>query len=322
MTLMDGARTTMRVCLGVKRGERVLVLTDNTRQNIADALYKAAVDLGADAMMMIILPSSRHGKEPAEPVANLMRSMDVIVAPTEFSLSHTQARKKANDAGTRIATMPTITEEMMGKGGMTADFKEVRKAVGKAHRKALKFKEVDVRTKLGTALHLKFGRRKWIEDTGLLHRRGDFGNLPAGELFIAPMEGKTNGTLVVDGSFGGIGKLDRPIRIKIEDGIAEKITGGKSAKKLRDILKKHEKLLDDPRLAYNIAEFGIGLNPKAKIIGNPLEDEKAIGTIHVALGDNSTFGGKVRAGIHMDGIVNSPNVGTDERMLIVDGVVK
>jgi len=322
MTLLDGARTTMRVCLGVKRGERVLVLTDNTRQNIADALYKAAVDLGADAMMMVMLPRSRHGEEPSDPIANLMKMMDVIVAPTEFSLSHTQARKKANDAGARIATMPTITEEMMGKGGMTADFKEVRKTVGKTHRKALKFKEVDIRTKLGTDLHLSFGRRKWIEDTGLLHRRGVFGNLPAGELFIAPMEGKANGTLVVDGSFGGIGRVDRPIRIRVEGGFAEKITGGKSAKKLRDMLKKHERLLDDPHMAYNIAEFGIGLNPKAKIIGNPLEDEKVMGTIHVAIGDNSTFGGKVKAGIHVDGIVNSPNVGNDDRMLIVNGAVK
>ncbi len=322
MTLMDGAKTTMRVCLGVKRGERVLVLTDNTRQPIADALYRAAVDLNADAMMMVMLPRTRHGEEPADPVSHFMRSMDVIVAPTEYSISHTQARKKANDSGARIATMPTITEEMMGKGGMTADFKEVRKAVGKAHRKALKFKEVDVRTELGTDLHIVFGRRKWIEDTGVLHRRGSFGNLPAGELFIAPMEGKTNGTLVVDGSFGGIGKVDRPIRIKVEDGFAEKITGGKSAKKLRDVLKKHEKLLDDPKMAYNIAEFGIGLNPKAKIIGNPLEDEKVMGTIHVAIGDNSTFGGKVKAGIHMDGIVSSPNVGYDDKMLIVNGAVK
>ncbi|HID73631.1 MAG TPA: aminopeptidase [Thermoplasmata archaeon] len=322
MTLLDGARTAVSTCLGVKRGEHALVLTDIVKREIGEALFEAMVEQGAEAMLLVMRPRTRHGEEPPDPVAATMKEVDVIVAPTEYSISHTQARKKATDAGARIATMPTITTEMMSEGGMTADFHEVRRLVRRTHRKASRLREVTITTDLGTDLTLKLGRRKWIEDTGLLRRRGDFGNLPAGEIFIAPLEGKANGTLVVDGSFSSIGTLDRPITIKVVDGFAERISGGNSARKLRALLKKQEANVEDPMLPYNIAEFGIGLNPNARIIGNPLEDEKVMGTIHIALGDNSTFGGRIRAGIHLDGIITSPTVTGGDLTLMLNGEIR
>jgi leucyl aminopeptidase (aminopeptidase T) len=88
---------------------------------------------------------------------------------------------------------------------------------------------------------------------------------------------------------------------------------------LKSILKKAARKLDEPVLAYNIAELGIGLNPGAKIIGNPLVDEKVMGTIHVAIGDNSTMGGVVKAGIHLDGIVKGPTLTAGSKVLIKHG---
>ena len=71
--------------------------------------------------------------------------------------------------------------------------------------------------------------------------------------------------------------------------------------------------------ARNLAEFGIGTNPNARLIGNVLEDEKVLGTCHIALGDNSTFGGKVRAGIHVDGIFLRPTVELDGKIIMKKG---
>jgi leucyl aminopeptidase (aminopeptidase T) len=76
---------------------------------------------------------------------------------------------------------------------------------------------------------------------------------------------------------------------------------------------------EDPQLFFNIAELGIGMNDKAKVIGSPLEDEKVLGTVHVALGDNSTFGGTVQAGVHLDGIIMNPTLKLDNLELIKNG---
>jgi leucyl aminopeptidase (aminopeptidase T) len=121
----------------------------------------------------------------------------------------------------------------------------------------------------------------------------------------------------------GVPELDEPIKLTIKAGFAEKIEGGIGAKKLREILSAASEKLkaagSDPKLVFNIAELGIGMNDKAKVIGSPLEDEKVLGTIHVAVGDNSTFGGSVKAGVHLDGIIMNPTLKLGEIVLIKDG---
>jgi leucyl aminopeptidase (aminopeptidase T) len=144
-------------------------------------------------------------------------------------------------------------------------------------------------------------------DTGVYHNPGDFGNLPAGEAYIAPLEGTANGVFVVDGAMAGAGHLGERIKINVRDGYATDIEGGAAAAALQQMI--------DPlgRLARNIAELGIGTNEKARITGTVLEDEKVMGTIHIALGDNSHMGGTVAVPSHLDGIVLAPTV-------VVDGV--
>jgi leucyl aminopeptidase (aminopeptidase T) len=255
-----------------------------------------------------MLPRTRHGEEPPKPIAEMMRNADVIIAPTAFSLTHTQARKRANRAGARIATMPGIIQKMMSSGGMTADFKEVEKSVKRLAKILEKTKTLRIITELGTDLEVSVEGRKWYKDTGICHKKGDFMNLPAGEVFIAPKEGTANGKLIIDGAFWEI--LEEPVSIDVKDGYAKRITGTK------DIAKQVSKRGKEGR---NIGEVGIGMNPKAKIIGNVLEDEKVMGTVHVALGDNSTFGGKCKAGIHVDGIIKNPTFIADDRTILENG---
>ena len=311
MALIDGAKTAVITCMGVKKGEDVLILTDTEKEEIGEALFEVAQEVKANAMIVKMQPGTRHGEEPPKPIAEMMKFVDVIIAPTQYSVTHTQARKRANRAGARVATMPGIIPSMMSSGGMTADFKEVEKQVKKLAKILEGAKTVKIQTEIGTDLEVSVEGRNWYIDTGICHKKGEFINLPAGEVFIAPKEGTANGKLIIDGAFWEI--LKEPVIIDVKDGYAKRITGTK------EIAKQVSKRGKEGR---NIAEVGIGMNPKAKIIGNVLEDEKVMGTVHVALGDNSTFGGKCKAGIHIDGIIKDPTLLVDDETIMENGKLK
>ena len=146
---------------------------------------------------------------------------------------------------------------------------------------------------------------------GFTQKKSSFGNLPAGEIFIAPLEGKTNGKIICDASVGGLGKVDKNIEIKIENGFISKIAGGIIAKNFQFLLKN--------KLYKNVAELGIGTNPKAKITGEVLEDEKVMGTCHIAFGNNKHFGGKVDVPFHVDFVIRKPTIYADGILIIKDG---
>lgn len=312
--MRESARKVVRICMGAKMGEKFLVLTDTTRKEIGNAIYREALKVTEDTTLVVMPPTTHHGAEPCNHIANLMKEYDIIVIPTLYSLSHTHARKRANDAGARIATMPMITQRMFSKGGMTADFNGVKRRANTLHKKIMRGEKIVVRNERGLNIEMVVKKDKWILDTGILRKPGDFGNLPAGEVFAPPEYESTNGKLIIDGSMSGIGKLRNPIRIEVKNGYAIKIEGGDEAKKLRKALKNAER--KSGRNVYNIAEIGIGINPRARLIGNPLEDEKVLGTIHIALGDNSTFGGNVMAGIHLDGIIKSASLIVDDVRIV------
>jgi leucyl aminopeptidase (aminopeptidase T) len=296
--------------MGVRPREIVLVVTDPARLRIAKALVEAAEKARAETMLMCMRARSRHGEEPPKPVERAMIASDVVLAPTTYSLTHTQARLRACRAGARVATMPMITEEMMCRGAMLADYQEVSRLTHKIADLLTKASEVEVSTPAGTDLVLDISGREAVADTGIFHNPGDFGNLPAGEAFIAPVEGRARGRIVVDGSM--VDTLWATIEIKVEGGRATRISG-RPANRLVKMLE------DAGQKAYNLAEFGIGTNPKARLIGNVLEDEKVLGTCHVAFGDNSTFGGRVRAGIHVDGILLKPTIKLDGKIIMEKG---
>lgn len=309
------ARVVIRDCLGVKPNEKVLVICDTETERFGRPLFHEALSMNAEATLIIMKPRSRHGEEPPEQVAVAMRSVDVFVAPTKYSLTHTQARKAATQAGVRGATMPGINDAIFLSEAMVADYNDVKNRVEKMGNTLKDLKKVTITSPAGCNLTLHIEGRPLVLDTGIIHNRGDFGNLPAGEVYVAPIEGTAEGTIVFDGTIASIGQVTRPVTIKVKDGYAKSFEGGEEAQKLEQMLKAVGK----PE-AFNVAELGIGCNPHAKLMGNLLIDEKVYNTIHIALGDNSTFGGKTIAGIHIDGVVLKPTVKVnDEKIIIKDG---
>jgi len=307
---MKGARVAVETCMKVKPGETVLVVADTQNLRIAEAFAYAAASIGSKTVITLMEPASEHAKEPPKPIAQAMKAAEVVLIPTTMSLSHTDARRAATRAGARIASMPGITEDMMRSGGLTADYKQVAVLTDKVAHVLERAKKVRVTTPSGTDLTMSIEGRPPLADTGLYHKPGEWGNLPAGEVCLAPVEGTTNGVLVID-SMGST--VTQPLKVTVKDGWAKKFDGP-DATKLEELLKKADKN------AYNIGELGVGTNPKARISGEVLEDEKVLGTVHVALGDNTSYqGGHTKSKIHLDGMLFQPTVKVDKRLLMQKG---
>ncbi len=302
----------LKQCLGVKEGESILVITDEILRGIGLHIWLCARDLNTEAIYIEILPRKMHGEEPPKPIAEAMKNVDVVVAPTSKSLTHTIAREEATKRGVRVATMPGITEEIFIRT-MNVDYSYIQRVTDVVGDILDNGNTVRIESGNGTNLTFSIGGRKARRSSGILRNPGDWGNLPGGEAYIAPIEGSANGVAIVDGSMAGIGKLVNPIKIVFRDGYAIDIEGGDEANKLKQIL------LQYGQDARNLAEFGIGTNPGAKVSGIVLEDEKVMGTIHIALGNNFGFGGKVKAPIHLDGVILNPTVYIDGDMIMKEG---
>lgn len=303
MPLRDAAATAIRDCLALRGDESCLVVTDDDREPIGNALYEEASTITEAAALLRYQPGSQHGEEPPDPVAGAMRDTDVFIAPTTTSLSHTRARSRATDAGARGATMPGITEEVM-VAGLDADYDAIGQACEDVLAQIGDATEIRLTSPQGTDLVIELGDRDWREDTGLIHDPGDFSNLPAGEVFVSPQT--ANGTYVVDGTMMPHGRLESPIEFEVADGYITAI--GDDA-----IREQVDAAADEVgQAAYNLAEVGIGTNVGVTtLIGSVLLDEKAGGTVHVAIGDDAGIGGDTEAPLHLDGIMTDPTVYAD-----------
>jgi len=313
-SLVNVAERVLKNNLGAKEGESLLVITDTVKKSIGEAIFQAGLDLGLEAILVVMKPRSRNAEEPPKPIAEAWKEADVFLAPTKYSLTHTQARKRAVEAGARGATMPGITEEMF-KRTLSLDYSEVARLSNIVADVLSKVSEAHVISEAGTDIKFSLEHRRAKADTGIYDKPGSFGNLPAGEAFIAPVEGTAEGVIIVDGSIASIGLVSEPVKITVRKGFAEEFYG-KEALMLKKTLESV-----GLREAFNLAEFGIGTNAQARISGNILEDEKAYGTVHFAFGDNSTFGGKTKAGIHLDVLVRKPTVYLDGEKIMDRGIL-
>jgi aminopeptidase len=310
--LFSAARIAVRDCMGAKPGERVLIVTDEPLRTIGYALWQAAKDLDTEVMIVEMLPRKTNGEEPPAEIAELMKMVDVVLCPTSKSLTHTDSRRAASAKGVRVATLPGVNEEIMVRC-MNADYNAIADRTFRLCREMEKTSVVRVQAPGGTDVTMPIKGREAHASSGLFREKGLWGNLPTGESYLAPLEGESQGIVVVDGSMAGVGMVNDPIRITVKDGYATDIKGGEEAGRLIALLEPHGK---DAR---NVAEFGIGTNDKAILTGLIIEDEKVMGTIHIAFGDNKSMGGSVRVASHLDGLVKKPTVWFDDRKIMEDG---
>jgi leucyl aminopeptidase (aminopeptidase T) len=299
--------------MDIKQKESLLIVYDSNKKNLAKKFESIASCIIEKVDLVKIPVAKINGEEPERKTAEKFLEYDVLIFLTSKSLSHTKARRMATDRGIRIASMPGITEDILKRSieidyyRLKEDSKELAYTLNKANN-------IRIMTKFGTDLEFSIkGRKAHGLSAGIYDKKGKWGNLPEGEVFIAPVEGTAKGIVVVDGSVAGFGKINHPLIFFVENGFLVNITDGKKPNEI-------EKVLNDiGKKARNIAEFGIGLNRKAKLTGIVLEDEKAYGTCHIALGNNIGFGGKVDVPLHIDCVIRSPTIYADKKIIMKKG---
>lgn len=308
---MKAIDNTVKNALMAKRGENVLVLYDKPKAAIAKIFSDSCSKRGADVNLIELYNLKETSREPPNDVVRLMKKSDVILGITTISLTHTKAVRVAVNNGVRVATMPGITKRMFP--ALDVNYGKMLRLCKRLEKMFKESECAHITTSKGTDISVWFKGRKVSMDDGLLDKKGTLHNIPAGEVGVAPIEASADGKIVVDSCMVGVGKTKNPITIHVKKGKITKIMGGKEADTLRKVLRKADKK------SKTIAEFAIGTNEKAKLIGMVLNDEKTYGTCHFAFGDNKSLGGKTVSNVHLDGVVKRPTVNFDGKMIMKNG---
>ena len=322
MTWVKGARVLLDDSLRIRAGEKVLIVGDTTTVKIVEFLACLAAERDAEVTTCFMKPTGRHAAPLPDTIAAAMKAADVVILPTAYSAAHTDARRDANAAGARIAIIPGADGELFSGGSLEVDLFRIAQLVAKVGRRLSEARTARVTSASGTDLHLQLAGRASVDQTGVCHEPGTWGVLPDIETAVGPLEGSAEGVWMVDGCVSQLGGVvQEPIKVTISGGRVVDIEGGKDAANLRALLESY----GDPSV-YFVVEMGIGLNPKAKMERSYLESESEYGSMHIGIGDGTSFGVSHRAPAHVDLIVRSPTLELDgvtilrDRVLVLDEV--
>lgn len=335
------AETVIEDVCRIRKDEKVLIIANPETNMIAQSLYTASLSGGAKPTL-IFQPAKTSADYAEDAVVGAIKSEPDVI----FSISHLKLGKDekaisnpyeldgkkfdntfdyllTGKKSIRAVWTPGLTEDMFMRT-VNIDYKQLGERCKKLCEKFKGAVSVHVTAPGGTDVVVGLAGREGMVDDGDFTKPGSGGNIPAGETFISPVVGTTEGKIVFDGSMtfsDGDSILKTPITVKVEKGFITEISGGDKAKRLLADITRAEKeaiSLEEKgklpkgqgavysRNARNIGELGIGLNPAANITGNMLEDEKAFRTCHFAIGEN--YDGDAPALIHFDGVVREPTI--------------
>lgn len=344
--LQRAARIALTDCLAVKEGERVLIITNLGGDvfDICQELFRQAAEMKAVPVMVIQQDKDNFTMADPAVLDAIRGEPEVIITicrgrigKDPFGMrigyvgrdgekySHVYDKVLDGDKRSRSFWSPNCTREIFERG-VPIDYALLRR-----NAKALK-ESIDggswvrVTSPGGTDVRFSVEGRQGRYDDGDFTLPGKGGNLPTGEVYVSPANGTAEGVIVFDGTVD----LDKhaefpdvPVRVRFEKGYAVEIEGGETARKLESLLKRSATMAreqgkkDEERNARHLGELGIGLNPRAKMSCNTLEDEKVGGTVHFAIGKN--LENDAHALIHLDCLVLRPDVYVDDRLIIKEG---
>jgi leucyl aminopeptidase (aminopeptidase T) len=320
-TLEEISNIVWKQCINAKPDEKALIVSDPAEETTAQANRgKLSSHSGerleiAEALtstcpckcrLMEMRPTGMHGREPSEDVAKAMLDADIVIAPLRYSITWTKATEAATARNAKVVTMPGITKDMFLRA-IPINYRELTETNDKLKAILEGACKVRVTTKAGTDIMIEIQEGRKICNGNGTMKRGKVKNLPSGEVDFAPKEGASNGVIVFDLTILD-SKVDRPYKVEVKNGLA--------------VSCEHEKLweaLKGVEHGTNLAELGIGTNPKAKVIGQILEDEKVKGTAHIAFGSNAAAEGNIQTSVHLDSIFDRPTIEVDGKVIIKEG---
>jgi leucyl aminopeptidase (aminopeptidase T) len=325
-TLQEGARTAVEVCMSVKKGEHVLVVTDRETFEVGKAIYDAAERVSKGNTRLLVLEDyvERPAKEPPKQIFDLIPWADVTYyaaesRPGELSIRQPFIRTAIKYA--RHGHMPGITKELM-ETGMCADYLKISDLTKKVERVVKGCKKARVVTKTGTELEVEFNSSwRWKLSDGLYPNKGMWGNLPEGEIFTAAY--RANGRMVIDElgdwfspKYGVLSKT--PVALQVKDSRVDFSSVSCSNEQLRGEFVEY--LATDTN-SNRLGEFAIGTNIfLERLTGNLLQDEK-FPSVHCAFGDPypDETGADWQSKTHVDGIMLKCSVWVDGKQIMDEG---
>lgn len=325
--LLPGARVAVRQCLGVRPEDRVLIMTDDETADIGEALAAVAREVGA---VVEVVHLESLGQRPFTEVPEGLRAaLDAFRPTVTFFAAQGQPGEVRfriqlgdllrNQFRTRHGHMIGITPELM-KTGMRADYEQVAALTMRVYERVRHARRIRVINEDGTdfTVDLDPEERRWVPCTGLYHEQGQWGNLPEGEVFTAPVsaEGTLTANLLGDYFSHKYGLLEQPVRIYVQEGEVVRLEHPNQA--LADELWTY---LSGAENGRRVGEFAIGTNEAlTALTGNLLQDEKFPG-VHVAFGNPypDLTGADWSSPVHVDVIPLGVTVWVDDEPLMERG---
>ncbi len=295
------AELVLEKCLGRRGGESVLIVTDTSMEHVGADFHRAAAAVGIDATLMTMMARAHAADEPTPAIAEALKHCQIAVLLTSASMTHTRARREASERHrVRIASMPGISGDRL-EHLLAIDYDDLAARCSELARLLEGPHRIHLSTPAGTDLTFEVGNRPVFRDTGDMRSPGSFGSLPCGAVVLPPLEGTARGVAMIDGSIAGFGLCDAPVKIEFDQGRAVRIADAG----LTALLRRHGEL------AFNLGGFGIGMNPHAEIVGSLVEDSKAQGVVHIAIGDSASIGGVVSVPVHIGAVMLDAKVEID-----------
>jgi leucyl aminopeptidase (aminopeptidase T) len=305
MVMREIARNALTHVLGASKGDHLLVVTDERRISIGNAFYEAGEQLDLEGRLFVLEDNERPLLELPHDLRRALEGADVMVSvfvgyPEETPF-RVELLKTAARAGLRTGHGPGISDDMMTEGAMRVDFQELAGIGDRLVEGLAGAVGAHLTSPAGTDLRFSTKGRVFESDVRIVP--GTFGNLPNGEVRVAPLETEVNGTLVCDSTIGDLGGVTSPVTIEVVAGRITSIRGGDPG-----LVERIEELTSIDDEASLVGELGVGINPAARVTGNMLEDEKAVGTVHVAFGNNLEMGGRNGSRTHRDFHILGPTL--------------
>ena len=316
--IQHGADVIIRDWVRLRAKERLLIVSSQNYAAEVEALRASARAVGGRADVLMLEDLHEQVGQYFDTREDAFDRYNAVIGATEYSLITTRAVKRVVARRNRFLSLPLSTRN--GQSMLSYDFLNMSLPKSRIMASIImncyqNASRIHVTTDLGTDLSFNITGRVPGFFNGCCHDGHGLSSASV-EVYVAPVENDTNGTLILDGSMGYIGVVSSPVQVEIRHGRITSIEDNPSGRKLRQFLRRFH----DPEQMMVAAEFGIGLNTRAHCNGNCyIEDESTYGTFHIGFGRNIALGGVQEASGHFDLVTHAPCIYVDNRMIMDHG---
>jgi leucyl aminopeptidase (aminopeptidase T) len=305
------ARTILINCLGLKNQESVLIVTEESLMQEGEALWKYAKKLSKKPLLTCFYPRNSNLQELPKALFSSFGNSDSVIFLTK-QLVNEKIFDEARQIGSRIIVLQNASKELIERS-LIANYNRISNLSRRLAEIFTIGKDLYLSSPSGTKAKISIFKRKGTAETGLVHQAGDFTYLPAGEACLNLSNNQIEGRINLDGIAGNKKLFSKPIVLFLKNNQISRIKGEKAAEQLRKELRKFGKN------GRKIHEIGVGTNDKAVLGFSAQEDEKALGTLNIAFGQNHTTKAKGKLIQAIKGIILNPTVRIDGKLIIEDG---